>query len=175
MYNTFLGCAKLSKFTSEIPGSVVNMQSTFQACTSLNEFDKKIPNSVTNMRETFSGCTTLTTFASTIPDSVTNMRATFSGCTALQTGPSIIPSSVIDMMQTFANCSNLTGIIQINANLNGKIVYTYNGNDYEDYAQCFLNTSTVGDGLIISKDSTCPELENLLNTKSSNSNITIEE
>ena len=175
MYNTFVGCAELSKFTSEIPNSVVNMQATFKDCTSLNKFDEEIPNSVINMQDTFSGCTTLATFASAIPDSVTNMKATFSYCTALQTGPSIIPSSVINMMQTFSQCRNLTGTIQINANLNGKIVYTYNGNDYEDYAQCFLNTSTIGDGLIISKDSTCPELENLFNEKSSNSNITIEE
>ena len=93
----------------------------------------------------------------------------------MNTVPNVIPSSVTNMMQTFYNCSNLTGIIQINANLSGKIVYTYNERDYKDYEECFIGTSTTGNGLVISRDSTCAELNNLYSTKSSNSNITIEE
>ena len=134
----------------------------------------EIPNSITNMTETFQNCTALTT-ATEIPNSVTNMQSTFMGCTLLAKGPSLIPESVTNMFQTFSRCSNLSGIIQINANLNGKIVLQYNERDYKDYEHCFLFTSTNGSGLIISKNSTCLELENLLNTKSLESNITIEE
>ena len=93
----------------------------------------------------------------------------------MNTIPNVIPSSVTNMMQTFRNCSNLTGTVQINANLSGKIVYTYNERDYKDYEECFIGTSTTGSGLVISRDSTCAELNNLYSTKSSNSNITIEE
>ena len=171
MTNTFLGCIALAN-APEIPNSVTNLTSTFKGCTALTTASE-IPNSVTNMTETFMNCTALTT-APEIPNSVTNMQSTFMGCTLLAKGPSLIPESVTNMFQTFNSCSNLSGIIQINANLNGKIVYQYNERDYKDYEQSFLYTSTNGSGLIISKNSTCPELENLLNTKSSSSNITIE-
>ena len=143
--------------------------------TGITEFNQDIPNSVKNMEGTFYNCKSLVNGPTTISNNVTNMQSTFFGCTSLNTVPNVIPNSVTNMMQTFANCSNLTGIIQINANLSGKIVYTYNDHDYKDYEQCFLGTSTTGSGLAISRDSTCAELNNLYSTKSSNSNITIEE
>ena len=172
MTNTFLGCTALVN-APKIPNSVTNLTSTFKGCTALTTAPE-IPNSITNMTATFHNCTALTT-ATEIPNSVTNMQSTFMGCTLLAKGPSLIPESVTNMFQTFSGCSNLSGIIQINANLNGKIVFQYNERDYKDYEQCFSYTSTNGSGLIISKNSTCLELENLLNTKSLESNITIEE
>ena len=163
----------ITEFNEKIPNSVTDMTNTFLGCIALVNAPE-IPNSVTNMQSTFMNCTALTT-APEIPNSVTNMQSTFRGCTLLAKGPSLIPESVTNMFQTFSHCSNLSGIIQINANLNGKIVYQYNERDYKDYEQSFLYTSTNGSGLIISKNSTCPELENLLNTKVSASNITVEE
>ena len=170
MKETFSGCMDLTTFTVEIPNSVTNMESTFSNCISLIKFDSKISTNVTNMKSTFKGCETLSTFLSTIPQSVTNMQSTFLNCKSLTKAPDIIPNSVTNMFQTFYGCENLTGIIQINANLTGKMIY-----NYRDYEQCFSNAATSGEGLIISKGSTCPELENLINTKSSNSNITLEE
>ena len=175
MSNTFNGCTSLVEFNANIPDSVTNMSSTFNGCTSLVEFNANISNNVTNMQGTFYNCTSLKTAPRIIPSSVTNMQSTFYNCTSLKTAPKIIPSSVKNMFQTFRGCSNLTGTMEINANLNGTVVYNWNGQDYKDYEQCFTNASTVGNGLVISKNSTCLELENLFNTKSSNSNIKIEE
>ena len=175
MQNTFYGCTSLVEFNANIPDNVINMSNTFNGCTSLVEFNANISNNVTNMQGTFYNCTSLKTAPRIIPSSVTNMQSTFYNCTSLKTAPKIIPSSVKNMFQTFRGCSNLTGTMEINANLNGSVVYNWNGQDYKDYEQCFTNTSTVGNGLVISKNSTCLELENLFNTKSSNSNIKIEE
>ena len=173
--STFQNCTSLVAFNSTIPDSVTNMSSAFYDCTSLISFSSIIPNTVVNMNSTFFNCKSLEEGPTTISDNVINMQSTFYNCTLLKTVPSIIPSTVINMFQTFGGCNNLTGKIQINANLSGKIVANWNGTDLKDYEQCFSNASTVGEGLIISKDSTCPELENLINTKSSNSNITLEE
>ena len=197
MQVTFYQSSNLTTAPSIIPDSVINFSFTFSDCNKLNTiptlgnnindmtasfrntaisiFDEKLPNNVTNMSNTFFGCTSLVEFNSKIPDNVTNMQTTFYNCTSLKTAPKIIPSSVKNMFQTFRGCSNLTGTMEINANLNGSVVYNWNGQDYKDYEQCFTNTSTVGNGLVISKNSTCLELENLFNTKSSNSNIKIEE
>ena len=175
MEGAFSGCANLIKFDSEIPNNVVSLENTFRECTNLKIVPNIIPNSVITMRGTFYNCKSLVNGPTTISNNVTNMQSTFFGCTSLNTIPNVIPSSVTNMMQTFYNCSNLTGTVQINANLSGKIVYTYNERDYKDYEECFIGTSTTGSGLVISRDSTCAELNNLYSTKSSNSNITIEE
>ena len=174
MSNTFRDCTSLMTFTSILPDSVIYMNSTFRNCTALTTAPE-IPNSVINMSATFYKCTSLIEGPTIIPNKVTNMQSTFFDCASLTTAPTIIPSSVINMFQTFGECNNLEGTIQINANLDGKIVYNWNGRDYKDYEQCFVRTSITGNGLIISRDSECAELENLLETKSPNSNITIEE
>lgn len=174
MSYTFYGCTSLKEFNVDIPNSVTNLSNTFYN-TALTSFDVKISNNVTTISGAFIGCTNLTEFNTKLPSSVTNMQNTFSNCTNLVIGPNIIPESVTNMFQTFRNCNNLKGTMQINANLDGKIVFQYNGVNYKDYEQCFENASTNGDGLIISKDSTCSELESLINTKSINSNITLGE
>ena len=174
MSGTFQGCTALTSFTSDIPNSVIDMQICFSNCTSLTSFTSSISSSMLNMNGTFQGCTALTSFTSDIPNSVTNMQQTFANCSSLMEGPKLIPDSVTNMMQTFSNCQKLQGSMQINANLDGKIVMQYNGRDYTDYEMCLLNAAKEGDGLVISKSSNCPMLENLFNTKSYNSNITIE-
>ena len=46
----------------------------------------------------------------------------FGGCINLETPPPLIPSSVTDIRRTFMNCYKLSGAIQIEANITGKII-----------------------------------------------------
>lgn len=98
------------------------------------------------------------------------MCATFSGCSSLTNVNLIIPNTVTNLQYTFQKCTNLSGNIKIDANVNGSII-----DNIHDYTQCFREISTNGRSLIISKNSTCSILEIILNTKSINSNITLEE
>ena len=108
------------------------------------------------MMETFDGCTSLTT-APEIPSSVTNMSYTFNSCRSLTTAPEI-PSSVTSMWNTFDGCTSLTGNLVINANP------TY-------YDWCLSGASTAaGTNLVVSGTSTL--LDEIIATKSENSNIT---
>ena len=154
MWNTFGGCTSLTT-APEIPSSVTNIGGTFWGCTSLTAAPE-IPSSVTNMWSTFEGCTSLTT-APEIPSSVTRMRWTFKDCTSLTTAPEI-PSSVTDMGSTFSGCTSLTGNLVINANP-------------KYYSNCLNNASTAaGTNLVVSGTSTL--LDEIIATKSANSNIT---
>ncbi len=157
MQSTFNSCILLTA-APEIPNSVTNMRSTFAGCTSLITAPK-IPNSVTNMQSTFNSCILLTA-APEIPNSVTNMRSTFAGCTSLKTGPAIIPSSVTNMISTFNSCTQLQGTIEINANLT----------EFENYHDCFGMASTAN-GITLKITGNCPMLNDLVATKSYNSNI----
>ena len=157
MQTTFNSCTSLET-APEIPNSVTNMRSTFAGCTSLITAPK-IPNSVTNMQSTFNSCILLTA-APEIPNSVTNMRSTFAGCTSLKTGPAIIPSSVTNMISTFNSCTQLQGTIEINANLT----------EFENYHDCFGMASTAN-GITLKITGNCPMLNELVATKSYNSNI----
>ena len=86
------------------------------------------------------------------------MYSTFSGCTSLAKAPEI-PNSVTDMEFTFADCSSLTGDLIINANPT-------------NYGHCLSNVATnPGCNLVLSGAST--KLQEIYNTKSENSNITI--
>ena len=154
---TFCGWSKMTT-PPEIPDSVTNMNSTFLGCSSLTTAPE-IPNNVTDMYGTFSGCSSLI-IAPQIPNSVTNMALTFSECTNLIQA-SEIPSNVTNMFGTFSECSNLTGNLIINANP------TY-------YPSCLAGASTnAGTNLLLKGTST--KLQEILNTKSSNSNITLGE
>ena len=152
------------------------MMGTFSRCERLETFNSTIPNSVSVLASTFYSCINLEEGPITVPNSVTNMQSTFYGCSELKNTPQTIPNSVINMFQTFSECKKLTGKIIINANLTGAIVYSYNGSDYKDYDQCFWKeAASIGNGLIISKESQCQELLNHLNDIKSNvSNISIE-
>ncbi len=178
MSQTFLRCTNLTT-APEIPNNVEDMCYTFGSCFNLTAAPK-IPDSVTYMVDTFSGCTSLTTApaipsgvtdiqrtfsecyslitAPKIPDSVTNMCYTFSGCTSLTTAPEI-PSNVEYLVETFYGCNNLTGTLVINANPI---------DDAGALTDCATNP---GCNLVLK--GTSQKLNDLLATKSSNSNITI--
>lgn len=140
-----------------IPDTVVSMAGTFQLCRMLTKAPI-IPNSVTNMDGTFSSCDSLTV-APEIPDSVTYMGYTFTLCTNLITAPTI-PHSVMDLSSTFDRCTNLTGTLIVNAVLGDEWSYYY----------CF-NEAATAEGTDLKVTGTCPYLDELIATKSPNSNI----
>ena len=179
MYYTFGECTSLT-IVPTIPNSVTSMDSTFSECTNL-EKAPTIPSSVTDMSCTFRGCTNLTTaptipnlvtdmdatfmectklvIAPTIPNLVTNMNNTFSGCTNLTTA-SIIPSSVTRMYETFKGCTKLTGDLIINAT------------NVSQYYNCLTDAATAT-GTDLKLSGSCTKLSNILETKSTNSNISL--
>ena len=116
----------------------------------------EIPSSVTDMSYTFCGCENLTTVPE-IPSSVTDMNSTFRYCTNLTTAPEI-PSSVTEMRHTFLGCTNLSGTLTINANPT-------------NYYKCLYDAAT---NSTLKLNGTSTILEQILATKSDNSNITIE-
>ena len=88
---------------------------------------------------------------------VTDMNNTFIGCSNLTVAPEI-PSSVTSMDYTFYGCTSLTGNLVINANPTG-------------YGECLSDASTAaGTNLVVSGTSTL--LDEIIATKSENSNIT---
>ena len=111
---------------------------------------------VTDMNNTFTVCTSLTT-APEIPSTVNNMKFAFYWCRELITPPPEIPSGVTDMTFLFDGCSKLQGTIKINANPT-------------NYQHCFDYVATEGSGLVVTGESTM--LDELIGTKSANSNIT---
>ena len=155
MYQTFYRCGDLTQ-APEIPDSVINMNYTFHGCSRLTQAPE-IPDSVTNMYGTFCGCSSLTQ-APEIPDGVINMNETFRDCSSLTQAPEI-PDSVTDMYGTFYDCSSLTGTIVINANP-------------DSYNYCFSGASTSPDANLV-LTGLSENLEELLNTKSEDSNISL--
>ena len=87
---------------------------------------------------------------------------TFTACTSLKTIP-IVPESVSNISYAFYGCSSLTGQLVINANsLSG----------WEPYGACLQNAATNNDcNLVLSGTSTY--LQQIYDTKSSNSHITL--
>lgn len=135
---------------------VTKMDYTFRGCAKL-VIAPVIPKTVRNMENTFDGCLNLTK-APSIPSSVTYMISTFAECANLTTPPASIPSGVINMYRIFYNCSKLTGKIEINAN--AQVEY-----------ECFEGAATAeGTNLIVTGSS--PKLDEIIATKSNNSNIT---
>ncbi len=119
---------------------------------------------VTYMLATFYSCSNLV-IAPDIPDTVTYMSSTFNDCKSLTTAP-MIPTQVRDLSYCFYGCSNLTGELIINSAelLDGW--YGYDG--------CLRNASTNPDANLVLKG-TCPNLEDIYETRSEESHITLEE
>ena len=183
----FQGCTSLTKITN-IPYSVTNMNSTFYGCTNLVNVDVNIPDSVIDMSYTFYECNNLEsvfnignnvklmvgTFyncnnlvnAPNLPKTVEIIRSTFNGCENLVSPPKEIPSSVINMSYAFINCKKLEGTLEINTNPS-------------DYDKCFSEVAITGKGLNIKtanellKENDYAMLKEIVNTKSSESNIKI--
>ena len=134
----YVGCSKLIDGSLiEIPESVVNMSGAFSQCSNL-EVAPVLPKNLINMERTFSSCSKLK-LAPQIPSKVEILDQTFMHCIEMNTPPAEIPNSVVNMYRTFYDCPNLSGIIEIDANLNGSIL----DNGYEDYFQCFWDTATI--------------------------------
>ena len=164
LISTFQNCVSLTK-TPNIPNTVVDMSQSFKNCTNLQVVSEELPNSVIKMPGTFTNCGKLVTIPN-IPQKVENMNFTFQNCINLQTVPEI-PNSVIKMRETFNGCNNLTGVITINANLNGKL----DSEKLPDYHAMFKNAAT-NRGCEIKLTGTCPMLENIVNS-TNKSNITL--
>ncbi len=153
----FQNCSSL-KNTTKLPDSIEDMSGSFLGCTSLTKAPE-IPTNAVKLNSTFQECRNLLSAPSTIPGKVENMERTFQDCNALKEVPKEIPSSVTDLSSTFANCVNIVGSIKINS-------------EADKFNDCFLNCST-NDGSHLTISGTSSILNELLKTKSSNSNIEI--
>ena len=123
--NLFYNCTNLKKSLNTIGNNVITMNEVFSNCINLQEVPATIPNSVINMESAFYNCKKLEKGPTILSNNVTNITYTFFGCTSLINLPEIIPHSVINMIQTFNGCSSASGNIEINANLNGKVIYKF--------------------------------------------------
>ncbi len=115
---------------------------------------------VINMSSTFLNCEDLV-IAPEIPSTVTSMTSTFNGCVSLTTAPTI-PMLVDDLRMCFCECYCLTGELIINSS------------DCIYYYDCLQNASTNPDANLVLKG-TCPKLREIYETRSEDSNITLEE
>lgn len=163
MRSTFSGCVSLQEMP-EIPNSVQILNSTFANC-GLIEKMKVLPDSIISMANAFNGCTNLENI-SNIPKNVQNMNATFNSCNSIGNVDLIIPNTVTDFQSTFQNCTNMSGNIEINASVDGSLLY-----GYSDYANCFKNAA-INLGCIIQLTGTCQVLQQMV-TQSNNPNILI--
>lgn len=113
---------------------------------------------VTGMDYTFINYTGLT-IAPEIPSTVTSMAYTFADCTALTTAP-VIKDTVTYALGTFKNCSSLTGDLVINANPSSS------------YTWCLEGAAT-NNGCNLKLSGTSTMLNEILETKSTNSHISL--
>ena len=155
---TFQHCVTLTTITP-LPNNITSMRGTFLGCLAL-EVAPEIPINVIKLNNTFQGCTSLQKAPSIIPDKVDNMQSTFQGCTSLITPPSLIPASIKNLRYTFSDCQKISGTIRIDA-------------EPEVYDNCFGSAATSpGAQLIVIGNSSI--LDDIINTKSTNSNIIYE-
>lgn len=154
----FQTCSSLKNIT-KLPDSIEEMSGSFYKCENLRN-SPEIPASTIMLNSTFQGCTSLLLAPSIIPGKVENMQSTFEDCIALKSVPKEIPKSVKNLRCTFVNCENITGSIKISA-------------EADNFSDCFLNCTTY-EGCHLTLSGTSSILNELLKTKSSNSNIEIE-
>lgn len=152
---TFANCTYLEEVPN-IPNKITYLDNTFLSCQSLS-VSPKIPDTVINLYETFKHSGLF--IAPEIPNSVTSMYGTFEGCTNLTTAPKI-PESVTSLYFTFKECLNLTGTLIVNAQIT-----------HPENCEGFLVEATTGEGTNLIVTGTCPYLDELIATKSPNSNI----
>ena len=168
MKTTFYGCESL-KIAPNIPNKVSTMYDTFYNCTSMTTAPTIIPDSVIDMKNTFYNCNLMRTGPTKISNKVTDMSSTFENCTSMVTGPTSIPGTVINMQRTFKNCNLLSGSIEVNANITGKLI------DGEiDYFNAFYDAGINGNGIMIQKSSNTSK-NILINIASQSSGVSLEE
>lgn len=128
----------------------------------IKKFDSDEFLSVTSLYGTFFNLTELEE-SPKIPDAITDMDSTFYGCTGLNQAPEI-PYSVTNLKYTFYGCKSLTGNLVINANIPNR--------NWSSYSYCLTDVAINDEcNLILSGNSLA--LEDIYNTKSDNSNITL--
>ena len=159
------GCSNLKEIP-KIPETVTNLRSTFINCTNL-EKAPDLPDSIINMDYAFSG--TALTVAPVIPSKVESMFNTFYNCKELVTA-SAIPSSVTNIANCYRDCPKLEGILEINANVTGKILGEeyYNNSDYH-FA---IYNSVTEEGKYLKVTGSCTLLEEIIH-ESKNSNASL--
>ena len=168
MKTTFYNCESL-KIAPNIPNKVYSMYDTFYNCTSMTTAPTIIPDSVIDMKNTFYNCNLMRTGPTKISNKVTDMSSTFENCTSMVTGPTSIPSTVINMQRTFKNCNSLSGSIEVNANITGKLI-----DGKIDYFNAFYDAGINGMGIIIQKSSSTSK-NILINIASQSSEVSLEE
>ncbi len=154
LYYTFYDCKRITE-TPQVY-STADWYYTFYYCTGL--VSVTIPDGITSVEGAFASASGLINMP-IIPESVTNISKTFYYCTNL-TVPTNIPKSVTKMDTAFAYCYNLEGTMGIHA-------------EPEVYADCFkkASRSSYSSGLVLT--GTSAMLEELMNTKSTDSVIEI--
>ena len=187
---TFRKCTNLSS-TPFIPNGVTEMSRTFQECENLEKvinisfntidlsyaFDTcrklrrvpDIPENVTKINATFNECNSLE-IAPKLSENIEDMNGTFIYCTNLKSLSSAIPNSVINMNRTFYACRNLSGEIEINANLTGKIVNEANEKDYDG----MFSYAITNENCKIILTGNCKMLSEIV-AQSNNPNITLKQ
>ena len=151
--NTFAGTA--ITVAPAIPSGVTQMSNAFEL-TSIT-VAPTLPDSLTIMNGTFSQCKKLKEMPK-IPEGVTQMDGCFMYCTSMTTATAI-PKDVVSMDELFNHCSSLTGTVTFY-------------NTAEDYDECFYAASTKkGTMLTVNYGSSCSNINKVIKTKSSNSNI----
>ena len=167
MKTTFYGCESL-KIAPNIPNKVSTMYDTFYNCTSMTIAPTIIPDSVIDMKNTFYNCTLMRTGPTKISNKVTDISSTFENCTSMVTGPTSIPSTVINMQRTFKNCTSLSGSIEVNANITGKLI-----DGKIDYFNAFNDAGINGNGIMIQKSSNTSK-NILINIANQSSGVSLE-
>ena len=172
MHDMFRDCASLTSLdlTSFNTSNVTNMGMMFDGCSKLTSLDLSSFNTsiVMYMASTFSNCSKLTSLdlSSFNTSKVTDMSMMFMNCESLTTLDlsSFNTSNVVYMDGMFMNCNSLSGSITIM-----RPITFY-------YRNMFIDCSTEPGSEFIVKyidESTKTTAQNMVNTKSENSNVVL--
>ncbi|GEM_PF-4312067 len=140
MDSTFDGCVNMQKFPKlgksvenltyafrncskatgavELPATVARLTGAFMGCAKLSSIpDISHLEAVTHLSSAFQGCAAAIGGTELPPNPPTDLGSLFRGCTNMTTPPSVIPASVTKTNYMFYQCENLSGEIDIRANL----------------------------------------------------------
>ena len=171
MFNgmTKLATLNISNFNTS---KATTFQSMFAGCSSLRSIalTKFRTTNVTNMADMFKGCSSLVganlTYFNT--SKVTTMSGMFDGCTALKTvtAATLNTSSLVDTSYMFRDAINVS------------VTMTISSNKITKYTDMFKNAATSSTASIVLNPATediRPLVQNMVNTKSSNSNVSVKQ
>lgn len=170
----FNGMTKLTtlNITNFNTGKATTFQSMFAGCSSLRSIalTKFRTTNVTNMANMFKGCTSLVganlTYFNT--SKVTTMSGMFDGCTALKTitAATLDTGSLVDTSYMFRDAINVS------------VTMTIHSNSITKYTDMFKNAATSSTASIVLNPATAdikPLVQNMVNTKSSNSHVSVKQ